>query len=734
MTSYRARLRWTGPTALGHDRYPRTHSASAPPAGPELADHRRGALTSFHPTLRSVVLAASVAIISAGSARAEPPGALTVSSGALVASISPNPWQLVFRDARGTPVVTESTGLGLGRTGTLGFESGGGAWYHATRVLTQAREGSAWTATVATTDPGGRSLAVRLEPDGEGVLRLTASVNGPVTDVTSTGIGFQSPGGERFLGFGERSNAVDQGGGTVESFVGERPHQPEERPFVPVLAPPWAYHPREDATYWPIPWMLSTRGYGVLVDNNDTSYFYLRSDQPDAWSAQVASAQIALRVFAGPSPAQALGRYSARLGRQPPAAAPWFFGPWFQPPGDDKASLKTLRQADAPVSVGQTYTHYLPCGDQQGREAAQRQRTALWHANGLAITTYFNPMICTSYHPAYDQAAAAGVLGRNETGQPYVYRYTTANLFLVSQFDFSAPGADAFYGRLLAEAVGHGYDGWMEDFGEYTPPDISSYNAMSGPQMHNYYPVLYHRAANEYSNRAPRPLARFNRSGWTGAARYSQLVWGGDPTADWGADGLASAVRNGLSMGLSGVSLWGSDIGGYFADGTHTLTPELLARWIEFGSVSGIMRTETDGFSIPAKSRPQVTDPGILPVWRRYAKLRTQLYPYLTAAEAVYDRTGIPLMRYLALAYPTDERASGRDDEYLFGPDLLAAPVIAPGAQARSLYLPAGQWVDLWRSATFQEGPGALHLGRARVLGGASERTLPAPLNELPLL
>jgi len=128
----------------------------------------------------------------------------------------------------------------------------------------------------------------------------------------------------------------------------------------------------------------------------------------------------------------------------------------------------------------------------------------------------------------------------------------------------------------FAMAIGDGYDGWMEDFGEYTPTDSVSADGRPGAQEHNLYPVLYHRTAYEAARGAGRPIARFNRSGWTGSARYSQIVWGGDPTTSFGFDGLTSAVRNGLSMGLSGVSLWGSDIGGFFSIARPELTPEII--------------------------------------------------------------------------------------------------------------------------------------------------------------
>src|SRR5205085_171211 len=263
---------------------------------------------------------------------------------------------------------------------------------------------------------------------GSGAISVIATVIRPANDVDHAGIAFGAPPGERQLGFGERSNAVDQRGNTVENYVAEGPYQPDERPFIAGFVPPAGYHPRDDATYFPMPWLLSTRGYGFLLDGGATSNFRLGTDQPGAWSAEVEGSDIAFRVFAGA---------------------------------------------------------------------------------GLAVTAYFNPMICTSYHPVWDQAVAQNVVTKNQLGQPYTYKYTGSTVFLVGQMDFTAPRAQPFWNRLLGEAVGNGYDGWMEDFGEYTPTDARSADGTPGPQMHNLYPALYHRASLLFAQTAPRPLARF---------------------------------------------------------------------------------------------------------------------------------------------------------------------------------------------------------------------------------
>ncbi len=678
----------------------------------------------------SVVVAVAVlAAAIAAPATAHPTGGV-VRAGRLAAEIGASPFRLTVSDRRAGLVLRQANGAGA--TGPLGFQAGG-RWFRATRVLGAGRDGSAYAAELATDDPAGRRIALRVAPGGAGVLRITGRVTGEGPDaVQRTGIAFDAPPGERHLGFGERSNAVDQRGGTVEDYVAEGPYLPAERPVLANIIPAAGWLPRDDATYYPVPWLLSTRGYGVLVDDDEQSRFRLGSDRADAWSAEVDAPRIDLRVFAGPRPADVLRRFTAATGRQPPAAAPFYFGPWFQPKGGEQESIDRLRAADAPASVGQTYTHYLPCGGQQGNEDGERARTARFHAAGLAVTTYFNPMVCRSYTAAFDPAAAAGALTRRADGSPYVYRYLTSSFFEVGQYDLLAPAGEAAFATRLAEAVGNGYDGWMEDFGEYTPTDAAPSGGHAGTALHNAYATGYHRAAHRFAQRVPRPLARFNRSGWTGTARHAQIVWGGDPSTSWGYDGLASAVRNGLTMGLSGVSLWGSDVGGFFTLFAPKLTPELLRRWIEFGFASGVMRTEADG--IGGAGRPQIFDADVLPVWRRYAKLRTQLLPYLAAAERAYDRTGLPIMRHLALVAPDDPRAVAREDEYLFGPDLLVAPVLEPGAVAREAYLPAGQWVDLWRSVDWREAEGTIALARPALLTGGRDATLPAPDAELPLL
>jgi alpha-glucosidase (family GH31 glycosyl hydrolase) len=662
-----------------------------------------------------------------------------VSSGQAKAVVGTKSWTFGFRDRRKKAVLQEQAGTGSSRIGRLGFEVDG-SWKHATRVLKSSKQGNNRLLRLKTTDPG-RQIEVRVNRAHNGSVRLTASIIGSLEGVESIGMSFKAPAGERYLGFGERSNGVNQRGNVVENWVGEGPYQPVDYSVIPGSVPEWGVRQRDDATYFPMPWLLSSAGYGVLVENSEPSSFHLGSDRKDTWSVELdrtveglanqpanrpAPRSITLRFFAGPKPADVLRRMSAALGRQP-APAPFFFGPWVQPKGDALATAETLRNADVPTSLLQTYVHYLPCQAQAGNEQAQRDFTAQIHDQGMAVTTYFNPMLCTS-RPLFGELGAKGGLTEDSTGNPYEYDYLS---YHVGQFDFTSPAGQLAYGGLLQEALEHGYDGWMEDFGEYTPPDSTSADGTPGMVEHNRYPQQYHCNAWASTNVHARPVARFTRSGYTGSALCSPIVWGGDPSTTWDYDGLRDAIRNGLTMGLSGVGVWGSDIGGFFSIAAPALTDELLDRWVQFGAFSGVMRSQADGLGKP---RPQLTDSGRLENWKRYAKLRTQLYPYLDGAAREYRESGLPMMRAMALAFPNDRKAGALDDQYMFGDSLLVAPVIEPDQTSRKVYLPRGKWVDFWRTFDYDEATGAIDAGPARLKNGGGWRTLPAPAEQIPLL
>ena len=676
---------------------------------------------------------------------------ITLTSGPVAAVVTADPWSVHFEQPRAGELDT-TTSTEANSYGSLGFSSdatppwGGGpdlpatgAWWHATRATTLERRGAGLVARVLTNDPLGRQLDVSITPTADGVIALDATIAadaGPgAAGVTQMAQGFASPADEHFSGFGGRENLVDQAGHTVETWSEEGAWVPADRPFIPPFIEPWTYSVRDDGTYFPMPWLVSSRGYGLLVENTQRSLFRLRSDGNDAWSVEADATRLRYSVFAGPSPLDVVRRFSGIEGRQPAAAAaaPWVLGPWWQPTGAAAATLPArFRREDVPGSLIQTYTHYLPCGGQVGHTADERANVAAIHAAGYAVTTYFNPMICPQYEPAFGDAQAAGALLRDGAGVPDIVRY---NQYQAAEFDFTSAAGRSFYQRLLAEAIGNGYDGWMEDFGEYTPPDALAADGTPGHSLHNLYPRLYHCAAFAAASAAGRPIVEFDRSGFTGSARCAPVVWSGDPTTDWSFDGVAGMATLGLSYGYSGVGIYGSDIGGYFSISAPPPTAELLDRWIELGAFSGVMRTESEGFTAPNWTQPraQIWDPAVEPIWRRYAKLRTQLYPYIADAVSHYEADGTPLMESLGLAFPSDPASWTGPTRYMFGPDLLVAPVTAPGVTTLDVPLPPGRWLELSKALDYDPRDGGFHLRAAPVLAGGATVHASAALDQTPV-
>ena len=587
---------------------------------------------------------------------------------------------------------------------------------------------------LATNDPLGRRLEVSVRPSGAGAISVNARIMGGPggAGVTQMADSFLSDASEHFSGFGGRENLLDQAGHTVENWSEEGTWLPGDRPFIPPFIEPWTYSTRDDGAYFPMPWLVSSRGYGFLLDDSERSLFRLRSDRADAWDVEVDAPHLDYRVFAGPAPLEVVRRFSSSVGRQPPPRAPWVLGPWWQPTGPDQATLpQRFRHDDVPGSLIMTYTHYLPGGGQN--DASERAQVKRIHDAGYAVTTYFNPMISVQYQPLFSQAQSAGALLDNQAGQPYPLHY---NQYVTAEVDFTSPAGRNLYQRLLQEAIDNGYDGWMEDFGEYTPPDAMAHDGTSGTLLHNLYPRQYHCAAYSVTARQSRPVTEFDRSGWTGSARCTPVVWSGDPTTDWDSvDGLPAMAVQGLNYGYSGLGFYGSDIGGYFSITAPPTTPELLSRWLELGAFSGVMRTESEGFSTPQwnQARAQVWDPQVEPIWRRYAKLRTQLYPYLAAAAGRYERDGVPLMEAVGLAYPRDPDSWQGPVRYLFGPDLLVAPITTPGLRSARVPLPAGRWVNFWSAVSYNPRDGSFHLRRAPILAGGHALGTAAPLDQIPL-
>jgi alpha-glucosidase/alpha-D-xyloside xylohydrolase len=242
-----------------------------------------------------------------------------------------------------------------------------------------------------------------------------------------------------------------------------------------------------------------------------------------------------------------------------------------------------------------------------------------------------------------------------------------------------------------------GVDGWWPDQGD----GLDAPSRLARIRMYFEGEQTYRPNMRVYA---------LHRNGYAGMQRYAAFLWSGDVLSRW--ETLKTHVPVGINTGLSGIPFWGTDIGGFIP--TEEFTGELYARWFQFAAFCPLFRshgrdwklhrpwgwnTGEIGYPETANYHPapeELHNPAIEPICREYLELRYRLMPYIYTAAKETCETGLPMMRALWLHYADDPQAVGRGDEYLFGRDLLVAPVVEKGATSRSLYLPRGIWFDFW--------------------------------------
>jgi len=265
--------------------------------------------------------------------------------------------------------------------------------------------------------------------------------------------------------------------------------------------------------------------------------------------------------------------------------------------------------------------------------------------------------------------------------------------------DFTSPPAVEWYKALLRKLLRKGAAAIKTDFGESIDLQ-ASYHGMSAERLHNIYCLLYHRAAFEVTREVYPDGIIWARSGWAGSQRYP-VHWGGDAAATW--DGLAATIRGGLQIGISGFAFWSHDVPGF-----HSLpsfmndrpSDELFVRWTQVGVFTSHLRFHG------SSAREPWEYPAVAGVVREWLKLRYALIPYLLREAEQAVSSGLPIFRSLVFHHEEDPVAWTIEDEFYCGGTFLVAPIMN-AAGARSVYLPAGEWIDFWTGERIR-GPVAL--------------------------
>ncbi len=311
----------------------------------------------------------------------------------------------------------------------------------------------------------------------------------------------------------------------------------------------------------------------------------------------------------------------------------------------------------------------------------------------------------------YPEALARGYLAKHYDGLAYTFDFWPGECALI---DFSHPAARTWWTAKHQALFELGIAGWWTDLNEPAKhfQDMAHFGG-SAAQVHNLTAFSMHQAifAAHQQYALQQRIFILSRSAFLGSQRYGVGLWSGDVDMTFAA--LRKQIALGVNIGLAGFPLWGTDIGGFGFAGE--CTPELYVRWFQFGSSCPLCRPHGDKTEL---REPWQFGAEVEAICRTYLHLRYRLLPYLYTAVYEACTTGVPLMRALVLEFPHDPNVFNLTDEYLFGPDILVAPVLDEGARERNVYLPSGVWIDFWTEA--------IHTGPCSL-------TVPAPLEILPL-
>jgi alpha-D-xyloside xylohydrolase len=475
-------------------------------------------------------------------------------------------------------------------------------------------------------------------------------------------------------------------------------------------------HAKGSGTYKPVPFYMSTTGYGLWLDTTAEATFDMNVTHGADIAISVPAEKLRIVLFTGPQFPLILDRFTGMTERTilPPY---WAFAPWMgrdvhQNQDQVLEDVDKTRTLGLPASVividspwTTSYNSYK-FNPKQFDDAPsmvkhvhdEGYKLVLWHTSWINTKSdtpkeagFADKML--PHAENYDEAAADGFFVKRPDGTPYVGRWWKG---MGSLIDFTNPLAKAWWQDQVRQAIKAGADGFKDDDAEGSfQGDVKFADGTDPRLMRNRYALLYNNAMEELIQKDLKGNGvLFARSVTTGANGIG-FLWGGDNESSFSAEnGLPTVVTAGLNAGMSGMSLWTADLGGYLKTAT-TPDPLVEMRWTEYSAFSPTMEILSQSNKQPWSWDAKTGGTKALDVYRRYAVLHMSLFPYRYAAAQESAKDGMPIMRALPLVYQNDEQARLAKDEYLFGPDMLVAPVVDENTR-RPVYLPEGRWVDYW--------------------------------------
>lgn len=536
---------------------------------------------------------------------------------------------------------------------------------------------------------------------------------------------FRMASGERLFGTGERYSQLDLRGQCIENYVYNQ------------------YRDQGLRTYIPIPFIMSSRGYGLYLDTAFYAQFRFGTRLSDLMEIETevdgTANTLDMYMFAG-TPKKILGDYSEVAGK-PELPPKWSFGPWmssnnwdsqqetckqaalnkkYEIPStvivleqwSDEATYYIFNDAQYDVKEGNScfsYTDYrFP---EWGRWPDPRKMVEDFHTEGLKVILWQMPSMKYMDGVAHAQRdedervmLEKGYYIKHENGEPYTVPYHEWFKYSLVP-DFTNPEAREWWlNKRLYLIRDVGIDGFKTDGGECVyGSDLVLYDRTPGKAARNLFPNLYIGSFYEFVKRHTKGQGiTFSRAGYTGAHRIP-LHWAGDERSTFKA--FQASLRAGLSSAMSGLAFWGWDLGGFNGD---IPTAELYIRATEMAAFCPVMQyhAETKGeFNqdrTPWNIAERTGEQNVIALYKKYADLRMNILPYIYREAMDSCETGVPMLRSMFMEYPEDSSCTDMYGQYMFGGSLLVAPVIEEKSTEKKVYFPRGKWLNLFHNTVFE--------------------------------
>ncbi len=479
--------------------------------------------------------------------------------------------------------------------------------------------------------------------------------------------------GERIYGLGESFTELNKVGQRVTLWVDDS-------------------HGAENETmHKPVPFLMSNRGYGMFMHTTSPITCDVGATFHETNALLIGDDELDLFVFLG-EPKDILDEYTELTGKSPMPPL-WSFGLWMSrityfSEEEVREVADQLREHRIPSDAINIDTGWFEVDwmndfrfSTDRFDDPERMMQDL-REMGFHICLWTLPYFAPG-NRLFDEIMENGYAIRDAKGN---------NPNEDAIIDFSNPDAVDWYKGHIRDLLDIGVSVIKVDFGEAAPLTGLYHSGTTGFYEHNYYPLRYNKALADITREVRGENIIWARSAWAGSQRYP-VHWGGDVANT--STGMASTLRGGLSLGISGFSFWSHDIGGF-----PTETPEeLYRRWLPFGMLSSHSRAHGHPPKEPWYYGEEFTD-----AFRKGVELKYKLMPYVYAQAKHSSENGLPMVRALFIEYPGDPGSWLIEDQYLFGSDIMVAPLFEDNTTGRNVYLPPETWIDYQTGESYDGG------------------------------